>query len=251
MRTLTWFVGLLTVAVTASAKDLTIHQRTSIGVHGGTAQDVMEYWSGSKMVSDDSQMRSIVDLDARTFTMLDKAKKTYFTETFDEMRSQVERAHQAMQKQLESLPPQAREMMGNFNPDTPITVKATGKTEKIAGYDAKEYALEGGATSGSVWASDALLPPVAPEKVEALRKAMNGMPGPGGKLAGAMVQIKGLPLRTTMMTTMGPQKVASSTEVIEVSEKVPPADVMTIPDGFTKTAPPSFEMPGHGGSPHP
>ena len=253
MRTQAWALGLLislSAVALADAKDLTLRQRTTMSAQGGKPHEMMEYWSGGKMVTDDSHQRTIVDMDARTLTVITKDQKTYFTETFDEMQQQVESMKQAMQKRLESLPPQAKQMMGNFDMNAPVTVKPTGKNEKIAGYDAKEYAVEGGPTTGSVWVSDALQPPVAPEKAEAFRKAMSGMAGPAGKLAAAMMQLKGLPLRTTMLATMGPQRIATTTEVVEVSEKAPPSGVMTVPEGFKKIAPPSFEVPEHGGPPH-
>ena len=243
-------IGICAIPALAIAGDLTIHQRTSVGAHVPSPRDVMEYWSANKMVSDESQQRTIVDFDARTLTVADKGQHTYFVQTFDEMAKQAAAMKQAMQKRIENLPPQAKQLMGNLDPDAPVSVKPTGKTEKIAGYDAKEYAIEGGMTKGSVWISDMLQPPVSAEKTMAFRKAMSGMAGPGGKLAAAMAQLKGLPLRTTMFGPMGPERMAFTTEVIEVSEKAPPPDVMNVPDGFKKVDPPSFEMPEHGGPPH-
>ncbi|HUI25027.1 MAG TPA: DUF4412 domain-containing protein [Candidatus Kryptonia bacterium] len=245
-------VAALAVPTMGAAKDLTLHQRSSIGAHVAKPRDVMEYWSGNQMVTDDAQQRTIIDMDARTLTAIDKDQHTYFIQTFDEMEKQAASMKQAMQKRIASLPPQAKQLMGNLDPDAPVTVKPTGKSEKIAGYDAKEYAIEGGTTKGSIWIAEALQPPVSPEKAAAFRKAMSGMAGPGGKLAAAMMQLKGLPLRTTMFGPMGPEQMAVTTEVVEVSEKAPPPDVMKVPDGYQKVAPPSFEMPERGGPPrHP
>lgn len=252
MRTQIWLLAALMVLSAAPlvhGKDLTLHQRTTSGVHTVKTLETMEYWSGNLMVNDDSERRTIVDMDARTFTVADKAEKTYFTQTFDEMQKQLAAMQQAMEKRLENLPPQARELMGSINVNPPLTLKPTGKTEKIAGYDAKEYAIEGGPTTGSIWVSEALQPPVSPEKTEALRKAMSGMPGPGGKLAAAMMQLKGTPLRTKIMAAMGPQKMVSTTEVVEVSDKAAPPEVLKVPEGFKKVAPPSFDL-GPGGGPH-
>jgi hypothetical protein len=152
------------------------------------------------------------------------------------------------------MPPQAREMMnkmgmGPKGTEAPVSVKPTGKTEKIAGYEAKEYAVEAGAMRGSVWATDDLQPPGAAKAREAYAK-MAGKAGPGANIAQAMAKIEGLPLRTTMGGNMGPHAFGTTTEVFEVSEKSPPADVMQVPAGFKKTDPPRFEgMPGPKGPP--
>lgn len=37
-----------------------------------------------------------------------------------------------------------------------VTLKPTGRREKIVGYEAKKHALEGGPMTGSVWVTDAL-----------------------------------------------------------------------------------------------
>jgi Domain of unknown function (DUF4412) len=233
----------------AWAKDLTIKQKVTTGGPSPKTIEAMEYWSGNKVVRDDPRMRTIMDLSAKTVTMVDKARKTYFTQTFDEMRHHAEEMRNEMKKQLENLPPQAKQMMGAMGMKNmmeegpPVAVKPTGKSEKIAGYETKEYQLEGGNVSGSVWVTDALQPPQGAEEMQAFAKAMGGLPGPGSKLAQAMTEVKGFPLRTTMNIAMGQQKFVSTTEVEQVSEKAPPADVMKIPDGFKKISPPTLQRP--------
>jgi hypothetical protein len=232
------------------AKDLTLRQRvTTTGVRPDT-HEATQYWTENKMVTDSPDDRTIIDLGAQTMTVADKRQETYFTQTFAEMRQRSEAMRAQMQKQMESLPPQAREMMGKMGmgpmaAEAEITVKPTGKSEKIAGYEAKEYAIEGGPITASIWATDALQPPGGAKAREALGKMVAG--APGSKFAQAIGAINGVPLRTIIRSAAGPAKgFSSTTEVVEVSEKAPPADAMEVPAGFKKVAAPELPPVRHG-----
>jgi hypothetical protein len=255
MRRHTLGLGLfiaLSVSTAATAKDVTLRQRTTTSGPASRTTDAMQYWTAGKMVTDDAQQRSIIDLVAKTITVADKTKKTYFTQTFAELQQQLDTMKEQIRKQMDNLPPQAREMMAKMggNPmakmDAPVTLKPTGKSEKIAGYDAKEYAIEGGMT-GSVWVTEAIQLPMAAADATAFAKSLGGTGGSGAKFGEALVNLKALPLRTTFSISMGPQTMSTTTEVIEVAEKAPPADVLKVPDGFTKvTAPAAGPHPGMG-----
>jgi len=231
-------------------KDLILRQRvTTTGVRPNT-HEATQYWTANRMVADSPDARIIVDLGAEAMTVADKRQQTYFTQTFAEMRQRAEAMKAAMQKQMENLPPQAREMMGKMGAgpmaaEAAISVKPTGKSEKIAGYEAKEYTIEGGPMTGSVWATDALQPPSGAKAQEALGKMVAG--APGSKFAQAIGEVKGVPLRTTVRSTAGgAQGFSSTTEVIEITEKAPPADVMEVPAGFKKAAAPELPSMQHG-----
>ena len=235
---------LLIAPAWVEAKDLTLRQRvTTTGVRPDT-HEATQYWTEDKMVTDAPNDRIIIDLGAQVMTIADKRQQTYSTQTFAEMQQRAEAAKAAMQKQMENLPPQSREIMGKMGvgpnaADVTVSVKPTGKSEKIAGYEAKEYAIESGPMTASIWASDALQPPGGAKAREALGKMTAGMPG--SKFAEAIGAIKGVPLRTIIRSTMGPTKsFSSTTEVIEVSEKAPPAAAMEVPAGFKKVAAPEF-----------
>jgi hypothetical protein len=223
------------------AKDLILRQRvTTTGVHPET-HEATQYWTANTMVTDSPDNRVIVDLGHETMTVADKRQKTYFTQTFAEMRQQAEAMKAAMQKRMESMPPQAREMMDKMGmgPEAPVSVKSTGKSEKIAGYEAKEYTIEGGPMTASVWATDALTSPGGAKAQEAMGKMMAGVPG--SKFAQAFGQVKGVPLRTTIRSAAGgAHGFGSTTEVVEVSEKTAPAGVMEVPAGFKKVAAPEI-----------
>ncbi len=213
----------------AGADTLALRQRITAGPTG-EAREQMQYFTSGKRITDDARMRSIIDLDAKTVTMVHKDKKSYTVMTFDELR---DRGVQ-LKKTFDNLPPQARKMLGL---DASVTLKPTGKSEKIAGYQAKEYTIEGGPAVGSVWAADDLNVGSRAQEWEKIAAAMGG---PGNKLGDALAQLNGVQLRTAITTAIGPHggKASTTTEVIEVSETPPPPEVLAVPPGFTKVAAP-------------
>lgn len=221
----------LIVPTLGRASELTVRQRVTATGPRSDTREVTEYITATRRVTDDPKHRTIVDLDAKTITMVDKAKKTYTVTTFDELRQQMERTR----KQLDALPPEARKMMGAMAGD--VTLEPTGKTERIAGYEAKEYAVKGGPMSGSVWATEAVTLPAKATDWEHFRDAVGGLQGPGGQLGGAMAKLKGFPLRTQVTYAIGPTTGGYTTEVLSVLEQAPPDGVTEIPAGATKVAP--------------
>lgn len=240
-------VAVLIAPGLAEAKDLVIHQKvTTTGVRG-VSHEATQYWTDKQMVTESPDTRVIVDLAGETTTVIDKHKRTYFTQTFAEMRQQGEALKAAMEKQMANLSPQAREMMekmgvGPAAVEAPVTVKPTGKSEKIAGYEAKEYVIEGGPMIGSVWATNALQPPGGIKAREAISKMVGAMPG--SKWAQAVAGIDGLPLRTVIRSAAGSQDFSSTAEAVDVSTQSPPPEVLKIPDGYKKTSPPAFTAGG-------
>ncbi len=229
----------------ALAEDLILRQRTSSGVGGpGRSGESTQYWSDGAMVTDSPETRVIIDFAGKTMTVANKQKKTYFTQTFDEIDQQTKAVRAEMEKQMAKLPPEARQMMDKMgmNPagsSEPVKATPTGKTEKIAGYEAKEYQLQG-PISGSVWITDALQLPVKPEDTAALAKGFGGTGGAGAKLAEALLQLKGMPLRSTYEFGGGASRLKTTTEVLEVSRQAPPPELMKVPSGYKKTAPPAM-----------
>jgi hypothetical protein len=237
-------LSLIVAVGPADAKDLSLRQRLTTGAPHSDSHESMQYWTNNSLVTDEPDTRVIIDFAGETMTVADKQRRTYHTQTFAEMRQRSEAAQAEMKKHMESLPPQAREMMdkmgmGSKGTEVAVSVKPTGRSEKIAGYEAKEYAIEIGPMHGFVWATEALEPPGGAKASEAFGRMM-GSAGPGAKISQAMLSVKGVPLRTTMGSSVGPHGFTTTTEVIEVSEKAPPADVIQIPAGFKKTEPPGL-----------
>ncbi len=226
--------GLLTALVlppVGRAADLTVRQRVTTTGPRAESHEATEYVTATRRITDDPARRTIVDLEAKTLTVLDKTRKTYTVTTFDELGQQMERAR----KQLDAMPPEARKMMGAM--DAEVTLQPTGKTEKIAGYEAKEYALSGGPTTGTVWATEEIALPSKAEDWEKFRGAVGGSSGPGSKLGEAMARLKGFPLRTNVTYTMGPVTAGFATEVLSVTQQAAPPEVTTIPADARRVAP--------------
>src|SRR5262245_5796223 len=146
----------LLVAVPAMAEDLVLRQRSNVGGAGGSPRDETVYITQRKVVNDAPGMRTIVDLDAGTITIADKTKRTYSTMTLDQLAAQME----ALRRELDKLPPEQKRMMGAlFEDEAPVVVKATGRTETIAGLPAAEHTLKGGPYDGVVWTTTAITVP--------------------------------------------------------------------------------------------
>jgi hypothetical protein len=227
----------LLLAAAVEAKDLVVKQRSSSGFGGGTPNDETVYITGDKIVTDAPAMRTIVDLDAKNMTSIDKAQKTYAVITFEELRQQMD----MLRASLDAMPPDARKQMAAlFDDSQPVVVKETGKTETIAGHTAKEHSLAGGPYSGSVWTTEEIDTPPAFTKW----KGLEGMRGGAAKRLGeAMEKLKGFPLRTKIDMKTGGNPISLSNEVLEVKDGAPPKDVLTVPAGYAKTTPRAMAPP--------
>lgn len=219
----------LSLPAAVPAADLVVRQRVTTAGAAPTTREHTEYLTATRNVTEGADDRMIADLQTKTFTLIDKKEKTYWVLPFETIRAQSE----ALRKRMEALPPEAKKMMGG---DVPPRVAATGKTAKIAGYQATEHKVEGGSITGSVWVTDAVVPPARPEDWDEVVPQQ----GAARQLAQAMKSVKGFPLRTVLVVAMGPMKTTVTTETLDVREGSPPADVMTVPEGFRKVEAPDF-----------
>jgi hypothetical protein len=223
-------VGCLLVASLVDAADLMIRQRSSGTMGGPTPTEETVYIAGDKIVTDSPTMRTIVDLQQETITSADKAKKAYSVTTFAELRAQMD----MIRSSLESLPPEQRKQMGAlFDDSEAVTIKATGKTDTIAGYPAKEHSVRGGPYTGAVWTTDAVAKPAAFAKWKGIEQTRGGA---ARRLGEAMDRLEGFPLRTRIEMKAGPQAVTLSNEVLELKDASPPKEMLAVPAGFTKQA---------------
>jgi hypothetical protein len=87
---------------------------------------------GDRMMYRSSDTGSIIDLNAQTITNIDFKKKTYSEMTFDEMKRMLaDLSKKSKSKQQEDVQVQYK-----------VSVDNTGKTQQIAGMDAKEMILK-------------------------------------------------------------------------------------------------------------
>lgn len=238
MRILTSSLVVALAILPAWANDLAIKQRTTTSA--GDKSDVreeMQYVTGDLMIVDGPDARTIIDVAKQTVTVADKEKKTWFLMTFADMREQAE----SVQKQIDSMPPEARKQMeAMLGKDVPVVVTPTGKTEKIAGYEAAENTVAGGPFNGVIWTTNEISMPEGIAKWRELSAQTMAANGPGRRLSEALASVKGVPLRTTMTAKMGANEFTTRAEAVEVREAKPPRDVLQVPQGFTKVETPKL-----------
>ena len=84
---------------------------------------------GNKMVHSSKDHAEVIDLDSETITAIDFSKKTYSVMTFAEMTQMMEKTMQQMKDKK------------NGDADFKVSLKSTGNTKQVAGYDAKEMLM--------------------------------------------------------------------------------------------------------------
>jgi hypothetical protein len=185
---------------------------------------------GNKAIHAYKDHSQIIDLDAETITDIDFDKKAYSVMTFAEMREQIEKALQRVSDNKDA------------SADFTVSVKATGATKQIAGYDAKEMLLtmtmegtdaksgqKGGmAVTTSVW----IAPKISGyDEVTAFYKRMaeklNWMPGAGGMAAARPELAKAMAAAAKEMAKL------DGTQVLQVMRMTPSME------GQPVTAPPA------------
>jgi hypothetical protein len=200
---------------------------TSVGDHQAEAR---LYWSSNKRVTDQDNRRLIFDLETKTVTVIDKEHKVYAVRTFDEVLEQRD----ALNQRFEALPAAEREQLGL---DKPIALTRSGRTEKIAGYDAIEYLIKGGPISGSVWVAEALQPAPAWREWERVIANVESSGYAGRQLSEEVAKLKGFAVRTAVTLNLGEQQLPLTIEVVEVTNTALPPEVLVVPEGFQNAGP--------------
>jgi hypothetical protein len=235
MRTLLGALALLLLSGPAPAgmfaKDLMLRQRTTeqVGAEAPrTRREQTQYFSGHTIVTEGKFDRSIIDLSARTATRIDTTGRTYLVVTFDDLNRESEQARRPMA----DFPAGDSQALGFGGP---VSITPTGKSEKIAGYTAKEYAVQSGPVTGRVWLTDEIVLPAEAEEWRQLSSRLGNPAQPGSHVVEALAKQKGFPLRTVLTAPGASGVMTTTTEVVEAGEKPPPAELLQVPAGFTKT----------------
>jgi hypothetical protein len=205
--------------------DLVLRQRITSTAPSTQPVEEVRYLTPTSRITDDAHSRSIVDLATERMTTIDKDRKTYSVTTFQELQ----RASVVQQRRVEQAPAELKWLL-----DPPVDVQPTGRRQKIGGFDAREYIFASGEVSGAVWIADDLRAPMAGPAWEKFTTAVGGNQGPAGKLEQALSKLDGLPVRAISTTAFGADKVTITTEVVEVRHEPPPAEILAVPEGFTK-----------------
>jgi len=206
--------------------DLVLRQRITSTAPATQPVEEVRYLTPTSRITDDAHTRSIVDLAAERMTTIDKDNKTYSVTTFQELQ----RASVAQQRRVAEAPAELKWLL-----DPPVDVQPTGRRQKIGAFDAREYIFASGELSGAVWIADELHAPMEGPAWEKFTNAVGGNQGPAGKLEQAISKLDGLPVRAISTTAFGNEKITITTEVVEVRREPPPPEILTVPEGYTKT----------------
>ena len=237
------FTCLFALAAAPATAGLIIHYQG-----GGMAGPDTVYLQDDKVRQDMGSMVVIMDVASGKVYYLNPAKKTYWGGTVADLQNSAKDAEkQMMDQMLEKLPPEQREQvrramteqMQAAKPKVPkvtFSVKKTGKTEKIAGYNTEEYqVMADGKPMMSLWLAPDL--PVDEEvNPDKLAELMSGLAqGSGGPNPMASPEVhklftKGYPLKTEMQI-MGQDQGGAADKV----EKKPiKSDMFEVPQGYKK-----------------
>lgn len=223
---------LATAAVAADAAGLMVRERTNAN---GSVTEITTYYTADKAVTDGPRQRTVVDLTAKTVTMVDKAARSYAVAPFDAMRRQGE----TMRQRFASMPEEQRKKIAGDGAEAKTT--PTGKSETILGRPAKEYEIRSGPVTGLVWIAEGVTVPAAKPAWDKEQAGMRPYTRPIDGYSDAVAAMKGLAVRkATTMTVDGTPKAISEQEIVEIEEMVPPAEMLTVPEGFNKVGLPGL-----------
>ncbi len=215
---------------TASVADMTVTQEitSTLGKEKSTSTQNI-YWTKSKMrTGHPAGMISIVDLDAKTMTILNPKAKSYTRRSFDEIK-----------KDEAGVPEQVR--------DAKLSVRETGEKKTVDGYSCEKLVLKIGPTEITVWATnDIKIEPALSEfnkKFLELTKDIKIL-NIQGQMRAVFEEKKVYPYLTVIEVSMpfggGTQRTES--KVKKVSYDKIDASVFAIPAGYKET--PLPQMPG-------
>ncbi len=246
MRTaLLAIVALACLPAIAASKDLVLDQRLDPAIDGVSEQK--QYLSEKRLITDGPVIRTIVDAETNTVTIADKENKVYTVVPFQTLRSRLASSLSPRpdnttlsDEMLKRLPPEARAnasaQLDQFRAQqaaegTPIALAPTGRSETIAGHQAKEFALNGGTVTGTVWTTEDIT--ISPELME-MAQARTGGDKNVARIAQAFRALKGMPLASAITISFGENKVTRSITTTSVTEGKAPVDVAGPPTGFKK-----------------
>lgn len=171
----------------------------------------------------------IIHLGSGTFTMLDHAKKAYFSITLEEMLGMRDRMMQQMKAQLKDMPPEVQKQMeaqmkaveGTSSAEAQIQLKATGKKETVHGYSCEVYQWTAPDGVGEACIAHKLSVDMKPfiaataKLGDKLAKLTGGKQGPAAFAMLTMAK-QGFPIRTKRSSQVGGNTVEITSEITSI-----------------------------------
>ncbi len=254
MKITTWTLAAVLSAAGAAfaSDDMTVVSKNTL--NGKPSGNTTTYLSAEHSRMGAVGHETIIDLKTNTMTMIDTAKKTYYTVT----KKDVEEMNAKMKERMNS--PEAKKGMAAMQglagdiADS-AEVKKTGETRKVAGFTCEEWVITMSAysTMKECVTSEVKFPKHAYEAFKSFGESMRGsspfasLAKSGEGLSEKMKAIKGFPVATTSTTDIMGNKTTIESEVIEISHASIPASTWEVPAGYTKIENPMLKaMDRHG-----
>lgn len=238
---------LVAMALPAAGQGLVWQSVTKGGPAGDKESPSTTYMMPGRMkhVTDDGNI-IIVRLDQEKMYNVNAAEKTYWVMTFAEMEQMLKAATAKMdamkgqmQEQLKNMPPEQREMvekmygMSASGKKEPVSIKTTGKTKTIIGYQTTQYvARQGDKDMMSMYVTKGI------GEFEQMRRdweqfnkrllSMGG--GFAEGMAEAYTKVGGFPMEMEIM--------GATTTVTKLEKKTTRDSEFEVPEGYTKSKPP-------------
>jgi hypothetical protein len=234
------FIILLTGSLSAGVYMKQKSHTDAMQIMGQTqpAKDtVQEIWITEQGFRSDNPEQSVVfDQQKGTMTVLDHQQKTYF---------EIPLGQNMMPGMMEGNEEGAAEMQQMMSQmmKMDVHVEPTGEVKTIHNWPCKKYIMKismaMGTIENEIWASESV--PVDPELVlqysSAMFRMMPGMQESFTKLQEEMKKIKGAQVLAVSTNQIMGQTIKSTTELLEIKEAKAPADLLTIPSGYSKGQP--------------
>jgi hypothetical protein len=232
MKTMVFVLLMLALAAPAFAADVYVRVKTHtdpmamMGQSTPARDDVQEMWiSASKMAMIQKDRGSLVDLEKNVMYLVNHGDKSYV-----ETPLPVDFA--------KLLPPEAASMAAMMQMKATVTPRA--ETKKIGEWDCTAYDatmnMMGMILNMKIWASTQVPFDAATFTAKMLPAVMQSQMGLDAASIKEFSKIKGYQIATDTTGDVMGAKLHTTTEVVEITQKAPPAGTYEPPAGYTKKA---------------
>jgi len=172
----------------------------------------------------------LLDFKKNTFVMINHAKKTYVETTLPLDMAKL-------------MPPQAAQYIAMMKPT--VSVTATGQSKTVGNWPCTGYeatiTMMGMPMKETIWATKDTGVNMQRYMDQAFGAILKSTMFFDDAAVAEFKKIQGFPISTEMNMEIMGAKMHTSTEVVEITEKAPPAGTYAIPAGYTRTETLSME----------
>lgn len=250
-------VGVLTFAApAASYAGWSAKQSHKMGDNGGVQLSEMTYGHHKLRIDNPDKTTIVIDLKSGDFTMIDHDKKQFATVTLEELVKMQNEMLAQMKAQLPNMPEQVRaQVQEQLDKQekankADISIKSTGKKDKVAGQACEVFTWEGPEGQVEACMSKKVSVDVSAfrKDAEKLAKKLKASGVGAGAASMVLLQVadRGFPLRTKRTMKLGPQAIESTTEVQSMKKDDAPKTKFAAPKTYAKQDFKTMMMQGGG-----